>query len=132
MDYCPISGTFDESLLRGKSLASGEDFSRNYGAGLATGEKRISFGQIKLNFPKIWIFVQFLGLLLNLPSPSGEDFSRNYGAGLASGEKFPLLAELSNAVDLKNPRPVPPDNGALEKKQRLHVYTTSGLDQRCR
>jgi len=44
---------------------------------------------------------------------------------------FLFLAELSNAVDLKNPRPAPPDNGAIEEKQRLPAHTTSGLDQRC-
>jgi hypothetical protein len=62
-------------------------------------------------------------------SPSGGDFSRNYGAGLAIAGKFPLLAELSNSVDLKNPRPAPPDNGAIAEKQRLQGYTTSELDQ---
>ena len=65
-------------------------------------------------------------LLLRLQA---KTLAENYGAGLDTGEKIPLLAELSNAVDLKNPRPVPPDNGAIEKKQGLHVYTTFGLNQ---
>ena len=67
-----------------------------------------------------------MNLLLRLQA---KTLAENYGAGLATGEKFPLLAELFNAVDLKNPRPVPPDNGAIEEKQRLHVYTTSELNQ---
>jgi hypothetical protein len=45
-------------------------------------------------------------LLLRLQA---KTLAENYGAGLDTGEKIPLLAELSNAVDLKNPRPVTPE-----------------------
>jgi len=31
-----------------------------------------------------------------------------------------------NAVDLNNPRPAPPDNGAIGGKVRPHGHTTSG------
>ncbi|MGA9753532.1 MAG: hypothetical protein WBV23_00160 [Desulfobaccales bacterium] len=31
-----------------------------------------------------------------------------------------------NAVDLKNSRKAPPDNGVIEEKPKLHAHTTAG------
>jgi hypothetical protein len=105
MDYCPFSGEY---------------FNRNWGR-LSYGEKKISFDRLIQIFQKYGLF-QIIELLINLLLRiQAKTLAENYGAGSATGEKFPLLAELFNAADLKNPRPVPPDNGAIEKKQRLYV-----------